>query len=188
MKFESGGYLPVGLIRIYGAPVFVHWSALAACAAILVAGYREPIYATLFAVSYFGVILLHEFGHALVATKYGCRVFCVKMTILHGVCEYETPWSERTDLVIAWGGVLAQLAVAIPLIFISVIFGMQDLGYLRPVVVFLGFISVAFALINLAPSPYLDGYKAWKLIPMLTSDLFSRNKNKKKKVKMKVVK
>ncbi len=188
MWFEFGGYLRLNFIRIYRAPILVHWSVLVACIAILATSYSEPIFAVLFAASYFGVILLHEFGHAFLVTRFGYHVRSVKVTILHGACEYETPWNEREDVVIAWGGVLAQLAVAIPLICIAALFGMRDLGYLRPVIVFLGFYSVIVAIINLAPSPSLDGYKAWKLIPMLVNDFGAKVKAKKRKIKMKIVK
>ena len=182
MKFENGGYLRIIGIRIFRAAVFVHWSALVAIIAILAAGYKEPIYAFAFASSYFGVIFLHECGYAFFATRLGCQVHSIRLTILHGACEYQAPWNEREDLVIAWGSVLVQLAVAIPLIGISLVFNMQDLGYLRPVVVFLGYFSVALAIVNLAPSPILDGYKAWKLIPILVGEFNAKSKNKKEEV------
>ena len=110
------------------------------------------------------------------------------MTILHGECAYEVPWSEREDVIIAWGGVLAQVAVAIPLIILSMVFSMQELGYLRPVIVFLGYVSVAVAIVNLAPSNFLDGGKAWKIVPMLINSFGENGKGKKKKSKIRVVK
>lgn len=174
------GYVRLGRVRLFHAPIYVHWSAYLAVVAILAAGYQEPAYAVLFAASYFGMILLHEFGHAYLANKFKCRVHEIRVTIIHGICEYEVPFNKREDAIIAWGGVLAQFAVALPLMALSLIFDMQDLGFLRPMIVFLGYVSVAIAIVNLAPSPHLDGSKAWGLIPMLVRDLSDKRKKKNK--------
>jgi Zn-dependent protease len=81
-------------------------------------------------------------------------------------------------VLIAWAGVLAQLAVAIPILTIAAVFPNHDLGYLGPAIVFLGYVNLIFALVNLAPGAGLDGTTAWRVIPLLYARWKSRRVTK----------
>ena len=172
-------YYTLNKIKLLNAPVSVHWSALLVIAIIIVAGVKQPIHALIAAVSYFSILVIHELGHGLLAKKYGCTVYEIKIGFLHGVCVYEQPYNEEHDIKIAWGGVIAQLIIAIPLIVLSQYSVLTDISYFGPVYAFLGYISLIFVVFNLAPAQGLDGGKAWKIIPLL---LKSKPKKKEKKV------
>jgi Zn-dependent protease len=157
----------LGRLRIFGAHVYLHWSVLAIVGLLAFMSYKSPIHAAVSIVSYLGVILIHEMGHALVARRLGYDVDAVRVAFFHGRCEHEAPHTESDDVLVAWGGVLAQFAVALPTLILAAAFEEYDLGYAAPAVVFLGYVNILVALVNLAPAPELDGHTAWRAIPLL---------------------
>ena len=112
---------------------------------------------------YFTLILLHEAGHAYFARRAGARPIAIRMFLLHGECRYEEPYYAKDDYIIAWGGVLAQLAVAIPLVVLDATMDVTEVYGLPVVVRYLGGMSLLIVAINLLPFPGLDGEKAWRL-------------------------
>jgi len=160
-------YVDLKFLRIFGAPVRIHWAALVVVAGIFVLSLRTPILALIGICSYLAVILLHEAGHAFFARRLGYEVDEIRLGFFHGLCVHETSDSAVDEALIAWGGVVAQLAVAIPLIVLAQLGVFSHVPGSGPIVAFLGYISALVALLNLAPSPGLDGSKAWKLIPIM---------------------
>jgi len=154
-------------VRIVGAPVYIHWSALVVIAAIFLFSLSSPIYGAIAVASYLGIIVVHEIGHAIVAMKLKYGVTAIKIGAVHGLCEYEEPYSEWEDVIIAWGGVAAQVVVALFVLTIAALYTGDSYGYFGPVVAFLGYINLVIAAVNLAPSPWLDGYKTWRIVPLL---------------------
>lgn len=160
-------YIPVKFLKIFGAPVSVHWSALAVMGFLFVVSIKSPLYAVVTICSYFGIILLHEAGHAYFARRMGYRVRNIQLGLIHGTCTFDAPYELREECIIAWGGVVAQLIVAIPLIVLSLTTPLLDqLPLTGPIVAYLGFLSVIFAMFNLMPVMDLDGVKAWQLVPV----------------------
>lgn len=111
--------------------------------------------------------MIHEAGHAWVARRLGYGVDAIHVSFLHGYCTHDMPYTEKDHVLIAWGGVGAQLAVAIPILTVATIFDRQDFGYAAPVIAFLGYVNILIALINLTPTEGLDGHIAWRVIPLL---------------------
>jgi Zn-dependent protease len=160
-------WLQLRRVRIFGAPVNVHWSVFAVVLLLALISLRSPLYAAISIASYLAIVVIHESGHAWVARRLGYRVATLQIGWLHGRCEYESPYSETDDVMIAWGGVLAQFAVAIPLLILMALAGNRDLGYAGPVVGILGQLNALIALVNLAPAQGLDGHTAWRALPLL---------------------
>jgi len=133
--------------------------------------------------SYLGAILLHEVGHAYCARRLGYPLMEIRIGSVHGVCAYDAPENQRDESIIAWGGVLAQLVVAIPLIVLAQTTPITQIPGFGPIVVFLGYLSVGIALINLIPTPGLDGYEAWKLFPILWSQWRWKGKRRGKHIR-----
>jgi hypothetical protein len=106
-------------LRILGARLHIHWSAFVAAGILFGALIRQPIHALVAVLSYFAVILLHEAGHALFAKQLGYPPVNIYLTFIHGLCEYGHPDTLKEQATIAWGGVLVQLGVAIPLIVLG---------------------------------------------------------------------
>ena len=125
--------------------------------------------------SYFGLIYAHEAGHAFFARHLGYRPRAVYLYFGHGLCVYEGPTNEKHECIIAWGGVVAQLAIALPLIVAHLFTPIGRIPVLMPIVMVLGYANAFVAAINLVPSANLDGQKAWRLIPILLAERKNRN-------------
>lgn len=180
MKFlDSRGYLLLPGVRVLHARLHVHASALVVAALLLLAGLGQPSHALVGVACYFGVILLHEIGHAAMARRLGYAAPAIRLSFMHGLCEHDAPGTRRDEALIAWGGVLAQLAVALPLLALAAlhVFDTAPLG--RIVVVAFGRLSLVLVAFNLLPVRPLDGAKAWPLIPILLREWRSRGVAKK---------
>jgi Zn-dependent protease len=134
-----------------------------ASAVLLFISLENPAVALETVACYFGVILLHETGHAWFARRRGLDVIAIRIGFLHGSCEYEAPDYRRDEYVIAWGGAIFQLAVGIPIVVLEAVLDFGQLVYMGPIVVFLGYLNIFIALMNLVPAHGLDGEKAWRL-------------------------
>ena len=163
-------YTRVPRVRIFNAPLYVHWSAFLIIAVLLLREIEKPLVAIVAVASYVGLVLLHEAGHAYIARRQRLRRHAIRLAAFHGVCEFEEPEYAKQDYLVAWGGVLAQLMVAVPVIVLDAVFEMGRVVPLRPAVAIFGYVSVAIAALNLIPAPGLDGAKAWKLFPLLLEE------------------
>jgi Zn-dependent protease len=172
-------WIRFGRARVLGARVFVHWSVLAIVGLLAFMSFRSPVHAAISIASYLGVILIHELGHALMAHRLGYEVGAIRVAFLHGRCEHEAPQTEMDEVLISWGGVLAQFTIALPVLIIATVFEEYDFGYLSPAVAFLGYVNVLVALVNLAPAPELDGHTAWRVIPLARQWVSSRRATKR---------
>jgi stage IV sporulation protein FB len=153
------------VLRIKGVNVFVHWSVFAIAAIMLLGTIRRPVMTLVGVACYLSVILIHECGHMAAAQRKGYAVDGIFLYPIHGLCTFEMPWSRFDHCVIAWGGVLAQAAVALPLIAWLAVFGYTRFDAVNAVLAILGCYSLLVAVFNLIPAGRLDGALAWGLIP-----------------------
>lgn len=154
----SWAWIPLGRLR--GVPIRLHLTAFVV-PFVLARGIPDPW----FVAEYFAIVLLHEFGHAVVAWARGVRVIEIRMHGLGGECEHEG--GRAIDMqAIAWGGVLAQawlgLALATLLRLADAGWVPLDLGAIRELES-VAFWNLSLAVLNLLPIPPLDGATAWKL-------------------------
>jgi len=163
------------VMRIRGVPVYVHWSVWLIVLVILFNVIRHPLESALALAAYFGVLFIHESGHLIAAQKMHCDVISIRLYPIFGVTQFQTPWSRVDHCIIAWGGVLAQAAVAVPIIVIVSILGYSKFEPLNDVLAILGFFSVGVAIFNLFPIRPLDGSIAWSIIPEAFKRLRNRN-------------
>jgi len=122
------------------------------------------------------LLVVHEVGHAIVACSQRVKVYAIRLYALHGLCEHEEPYYERSDLFIAWGGILAQLCILATAVAVkySLWLLLPTWGqFLAPI--FFVFINanLVLAAINLVPIAPLDGHKAWLALPFAWSGLLS---------------
>jgi len=150
-------------------PVALHWSALLPFAWCLLG--RQDLRATLSSVLAFLVLLaVHELGHAVAARSRGIEVIGIRLYLLHGVCEHEAPEREEDDILIAWGGVLAQLcllAAALLVLHAASALLPGSAPVLQPVLFVFIHANIVIAAINLFPMAPLDGHRAWRVVPLL---------------------
>ena len=172
MRFRK--WLRVKHLRAFGAPIYLHWSVLAAAVVIAALSVDSPVSAAVAVASYLAIIVIHEFGHAYVSKRRGYRVLAVRIAFLHGRCEFEAPDYEWDEVAIAWGGVLAQLLVAVPLIVLDTTFNPLRPGYLDSLIGILGYLNLIIAFLNLVPAAPFDGAKAWRVIPLMRAKRTAR--------------
>lgn len=162
-----GSWLRFRSWRILGAAVYIHTYVLVAMAALLVLALKNWILALTCLISYVAIIFAHEVGHAVVARRLGYEVTAIRIGLFHGRCEYEHPDSPWDASLVSWGGVLAQLLVAAFVFAIAAVVSGRLSNYFGPVVIFLGYINVVIAGMNLTPRAPFDGYLAWRIFPAL---------------------
>ena len=164
---------PPGIKRIYevmrisGVKVCMHWSVLLIGALILLGAFEDPGPAFAVLVSYYGVILLHECGHMVMAQRRGCDVWSMELYPLWGITRFSEPYSRYDHCLIAWGGVLAQAIVGVPIIAWLEVFGFTRFPTLNAILGCFGIFSLTIAIFNLIPARPLDGATAWGLLPEL---------------------
>lgn len=179
------GYVQIKFLNIFGTPVQAHWSVLAAMAVLFLFSVKNPLYAVATICSYFGTILLHEAGHAYFVRRLGYQPRNIYLGLVHGQCSFDAPYNLREECIVAWGGITAQLIVAVPLILLYQLTPFNQLPLTGPIVVFLGYMSVIMVLFNLMPVMNLDGVKAWQLIP--TQLKYMRSKSAAKKTAQEII-
>src|SRR5580658_3509936 len=157
----------VEVMEIRRVKVFVHWSVLVIGAVILAGTIEQPLLAFSMVASYYGVILIHECGHMFAAQRKGYAVWSIELYPIWGITRFSEPYADYDRCVIAWGGVLAQLVVAIPPLIWLEIFGYTRFQPLNMVMTIFGGFSVFVAVFNLLPIRPLDGSIAWTLLPSL---------------------
>jgi Zn-dependent protease len=155
------------VFRLQRVKVYVHWSVLLLAAGLVGFAGRQFLEALVAVGSFFGVVLLHEWGHVLAARRHGCRVDAVEIFPFLGRTLHSMPYSRLEEGVVAWSGALLQLAVATPIIALVNRFGFTPWGAVNAVLLFFGYFSAFIAILNLLPVAPLDGVRAWPILPAL---------------------
>lgn len=148
-----------------GIPIRGHWSL-----AIGVLYFASGRVAG--ALAYLLIVFIHEVGHAVLARRFGLRVHEIVIHGMGGWCRHDATDSQWQRSVVAWGGVLAQLGLALAAILLTP----RDIGgftfgrgggqgsvFLATLVSY----NLFIAAFNLLPFGHLDGVEAWKIVPLL---------------------
>jgi len=118
------------------------------------------------ALAFFACIVLHEFGHALVARSLGMPISGITLFLFGGVSELgEEPTSAGTEFVMAVAGPLVSAVLAV-LFWVVAVVGYQ-LGWPHPVVIVLGYLAAINAVVlifNMVPAFPLDGGRVLRSI------------------------
>lgn len=159
-------YVPLG--RWFGVPVLGHLSILLSLPYYIWRHHSLRAGVIVFC-AYALLLLIHELGHAAVCRWHRVRVTGIELLLFHGRCLHSAPRREWDSVLIAWGGVGAQLVVVgltwalirglrwAP--FETQIWAIPLAGYFIDI----NLITVAF---NLLPVPPLDGAIAWRVLPL----------------------
>ena len=148
--------------RWRGVPLYFHWTVLLGLPWLY---YRTHSFeATLLSfAAYTALLLLHELGHAAAAKWRGAEVHSIRLLFIHGECRHEEPYYEKDDVIIAWGGVAAQLAVlVVALVAGKLMLAIAFAAYYKASSIFGVFIEINILTmaVNLIPVAPLDGAKA----------------------------
>lgn len=155
----NGGSLSLG--RYAGIPVRAHWSI--ALIVLLFGtvlaerlGLTGAIVATL---AFFASIVAHEFGHALVARRYGVQTESIDLWLLGGVASLDRePPTPRADGLIAVAGPAVSLLIGVVALGTGFAFQSAVLGWV-------GLVNLLLTVFNMLPGAPLDGgrvLRAWR--------------------------
>jgi Zn-dependent protease/predicted transcriptional regulator len=153
--------------RVAGTEVKVHLTFFILVAFWAMAGYREgagtgALLATLSLLALFACVVLHEFGHILMARRFGVRTPDVILLPIGGVARLERiPDEPRQELLIALAGPAVTLAIVVVLYLAVAVSGPEpSLWELQPAGPFLDNlmrVNLYLLLFNLFPAFPMDG-------------------------------
>jgi Zn-dependent protease len=154
----SNGSLHLG--RYVGIPVRAHWSMalIAVLFGVSLAGTFGVFAGVVAVVAFLLSILAHEFGHALVARRYGVETESIDLWALGGVARLDRePPTPRADGLIAVAGPLVSLAIGVLTL---------GAGFLvsSGVVAWVGVVNLLLAVFNMLPGAPLDGGRVLRAI------------------------
>ena len=143
-----------------GIPVRAHWSmALVALWFGVILSRDLGVFGGVVAtVAFFASILAHEFGHAMVARRYGVNTESIDLWALGGVArlDRESP-SPRADGLIAVAGPAVSLLIGVAA------FG-AGIALQSSVLVWVGFVNGVLAVFNMLPGAPLDGGRVLRAV------------------------
>ena len=156
--------------RIAGIKVALHWSFflllpyLAYSTLAHDASIASFLVMTLFVLLVFFCVLLHEFGHALAARRYGIGTRDITLTPIGGIAQLEgMPEKPAQELVVAVAGPLVNVAIALvlaPIIYLTGdVFAWPGGGLSEQIGIagYLFYINILLILFNLLPAFPMDG-------------------------------
>lgn len=158
--------------RILGIPTRIHASFALLLLWVGISTWRTAhsgaavVFGLGFALAIFACVLLHEFGHALVARRFGIETRRITLLPIGGVAELErSPQDPRAELWIAAAGPAVNLAIAAALGLIGLTTGAL-LGGGIAAVVLQGLIwaNVMLGLFNLIPAFPMDGGRVFRAL------------------------
>jgi Zn-dependent protease len=153
------------IARISRVDIYVHWSTFLIGALILLGTLRKPLQTLVGLTGYLAILMVHESGHLIIARRRGYDALSIELYPVFGIARFERPRSRFDRDLIAWGGVLAQTIVSLPIALYVAAFGYTPWETLNSALVILGAASLCIAAFNLLPFRPLDGSVAWDLIP-----------------------
>jgi stage IV sporulation protein FB len=156
------GYFRVA--RLAGVDLRLHWSV--PVGALVFGSLRfEPV----LWLAFLGVIILHEFGHALLVGAVGYRITAIDLTGFGGQCRFRGRADALEHAIIAWGGVLAQAALVLVTLLVVAVVGHPTTHAGSLVEHAFVEINLWILGVNLLPFAPLDGARAWRLFPELAA-------------------
>ncbi len=166
-----GGAFKIG--RFSSIDVKVHWTFLLLLAFFAFIGYQasgSPLGALMAAVTIvalFLCVLLHEFGHSLVAQRLGIEIHSITLLPIGGVSNLESlPEKPADEVKISVAGPLVSVVLALLFFGVGLLLGatlwvptdlFMDIGSVGQFFFYLGYLNAVLAVFNLLPAFPLDG-------------------------------
>lgn len=166
----------VKVARIAGVNVYLHFTFLLLMLLVALAeggtapSFAEAAVGILFFISLFACVLAHEFGHILMARRFGVGTRDVTLLPIGGVARLEKmPDRPRDEFWVALAGPAVNVVIAVLLIGGLVLFGggwpnlewgIEDAGFAESLVI----INTAMILFNLLPAFPMDGGRVLRAV------------------------
>jgi Zn-dependent protease len=167
--------------RIAGIDVYMHFTFLILLGWVALAYYREggpagAVAGVLFILALFGIIVLHELGHALTARHFGIATRDITLLPIGGVARLERmPEDPRQELLVAVAGPAVNVVLAV--VFLGILLLREGLAHQSLVLRFGGsfldqmfWINVSLVLFNLLPAFPMDGGRVLRALLAMRMD------------------
>jgi Zn-dependent protease len=144
--------------RVAGIDLYVHATFLLVFLFVpgLFDGGAEAVGSVLLILSVFGCVVLHEFGHALMARRFGIETEDITLYPIGGVARlHRLPRAPGAELLIALAGPAVNFAIAAGMLALAWL-GVIELG-LRSFLGTLLVINLLLGVFNLVPAFPMDG-------------------------------
>ncbi|MBI5311502.1 MAG: site-2 protease family protein [Actinobacteria bacterium] len=189
-----GGSQPLPLFRVAGVSVTAGWSwllALGYVVFLLLGSFNDVLgpgkdfeafaYAVALSFLFFGSIVLHEFGHAIVARRNGVGILGIELWLLGGLAKMDRdPATPGAEFRVAAAGPLVTAVVAAACLGVTAAAGPDQFEHLAQMtaqpgdepwlvgIAWLGMVNALLLVFNLFPAYPLDGGRiaraaVWKL-------------------------
>jgi Zn-dependent protease len=166
--------------RYFGIPVSIHWTFIFILLFFAWQGISRGL-TTVDTLAFLGFILLlfvcvllHEFGHALTARRFGIKTHSIVLLPIGGVASLEKmPDNPKEELLVALAGPAVNIVIA------SLLFPFQDYTLLMPenpedfqffkaewpfVISYLFVVNITLVIFNLIPAFPMDGGRIFRAI------------------------
>lgn len=153
-----------------GIKVFIHWTFSVLLLWIIIANARsgmainDSIWSILFILCIFFCVLLHEFGHALTAQKYGIQTKDIILLPIGGLARLEKlPEDPKQELYVALAGPMVNMVIFFLLSVIVYLSGVEidrlEETHLdrSTIVLYLASANLLLAVFNMLPAFPMDG-------------------------------
>ena len=123
----------------------------------LTAGSTQWVLGSAAAIGLFACVLFHEFGHSLVAMRYGYEIESITLWLFGGVARFtEMPEDWRQELTIAIAGPIVSLGLGV-VAYLGFLLLPTALDPVKFVVGYLALTNVVLAVFNMLPGFPMDG-------------------------------
>src|SRR5260370_11424740 len=168
--------------RIAGIDVYMHFTFLLLLGWLVAVHYlahgdlAEALGGLVFILTLFGIVVLHELGHALAARRYGIRTRDITLLPIGGVAGLERmPDDPKQELVVAFAGPAVNVVLAAGLYLgLALGRGLAPVGDVIQVggsfVDQLFWVNVSLAVFNLLPAFPMDGGRVLRALLAMRMD------------------
>ncbi len=176
--------------KIAGIHVYIHWTFSLLIFYIIYINMRagldasQIVWSVLFVLSLFVCVVLHEFGHALTARRYGIKTRDITLYPIGGVARLEKmPENPIHELLVALAGPLVNILIVLLLLPVLMSYDFAQSVNDNALVIgtgnflpMLGVVNLWLALFNLIPAFPMDGGRVLRAImAMKTTRLKATN-------------
>jgi len=162
------------IVRLFGINVYIHWTFLILLGWIFIASVgsgqstSEAFISITFVLALFGCVVLHEYGHALTARRFGVPTKRITLLPIGGIASLEKmPEKPREELLVAVAGPAVNVVIALLLFGYMQLAGitiptsqLEDPSQLSLSEMFIPnllFVNVILVLFNMIPAFPMDG-------------------------------